>query len=73
MRFVRFELATISSFADVDAGQRVEQSKNIQEPQNHGDHYDAVQDSFDRRLHGNEAIHQPQEYAHHNQNFQELN
>jgi len=51
----------------------VKQSKNIQQPQNHGNHYDAVQNSLDGSLHGDEAIHQPQKNTHHDQNFQELN
>jgi hypothetical protein len=59
--------------ANVDPGQRVKQPENIQQPQNHGDDDDAVQNGLDGALHGDEAIHQPQEYAHHDENFQELN
>jgi len=33
--------------------------EDLQEPQNHGNHYDAVEDSFDLSLHGDEAVNQP--------------
>jgi hypothetical protein len=51
----------------------VKESKNIHEPQNYRNHYDAIQNGLDGSLHGNKAIHQPQEDAHYDQNFQELN
>jgi hypothetical protein len=59
--------------ANMDPGQRVKESENIQQPQNDGDNHDAVQDGLDRSLHGDEAIHQPQQDTHHDENFQELN
>jgi hypothetical protein len=59
--------------ANADPGQRVKQSENIQQPQNHGNDNDAVQDGLDGALHGDEAIHQPQKHTYHNQNFQKLN
>jgi hypothetical protein len=51
----------------------MKESKNIQDPQNHRDDNDAVQNGFDGSLHWDEAIHQPQEDTHHDQNFEKLN
>jgi hypothetical protein len=51
----------------------MKEPEDIQDPQNHGNHHDAVQDGLDGGLHGDEAIHQPQQNAHYYQNFQELN
>jgi hypothetical protein len=59
--------------SNVDSGNVVEESKDVQEPQNHGNDHNAVQNRLDLSLHGDEAIHQPQENTYHNQNFQELN
>jgi hypothetical protein len=59
--------------SDVDSGKRIKQSKDIEDPENHGDDYDTVQNRLDGSLHGNEAIHQPQEDTHHDENFEELN
>ena len=50
----------------------MEQPSNIKDPQNHGNDHDAVQNRLDGSLHGNEAIHQPQEDTHHDENFQQL-
>jgi hypothetical protein len=50
----------------------MEEPKNVQDPQNDGNHYDAIQDRLDGPLHGNEAIHQPEEDAHYDENFQKL-
>src|SRR6185295_10843124 len=62
-----------SSIPDVDSGKGMKQSENIQQPENHGDYHDAVQDRLDGRLHRNEAVHQPQQNTYHDQNFQDLN
>jgi hypothetical protein len=51
----------------------MEQPKNIQQPQNDRNDHDAIEDGFDRSLHGDEAIHQPQEDTYHDENFQQLN
>jgi hypothetical protein len=51
----------------------MKESKNIEQPQNHSNHHNAVQNGLDGRLHGNESIHKPQKNAHHDENFQELN
>jgi hypothetical protein len=62
-----------SSGSNVDPGKGMKQPKNIQDPQNHRNNHDAVQNGLDGSLHGNETIHQPQEDTHHDQNFQQLN
>jgi hypothetical protein len=62
-------LTNTSSLPNTNMGKRVEQSENIQEPQNHGDYYDAIQNRFDGSLHWNKAIYQPQENTHHDENF----
>jgi hypothetical protein len=37
----------------------VEKSDNLHEPQNHGNHYNAIQNGFDLTLHGYVAVDQP--------------
>jgi hypothetical protein len=59
--------------SNVHARKGVKEPKNIQEPQNYGNDYDAVQNGLNCPLHGDEAIHQPQEDTHHDQNFKQLN
>jgi hypothetical protein len=51
----------------------MEEPKNIQDPQNDGNHHNAIQDRFDGPLHWDETIYQPQEDTYYDQNFQELN
>jgi hypothetical protein len=51
----------------------MKQAKNIQDPQNHGNDHNAIQNRLDGSLHWDEAIHQPQENSHHDQNFEQLN
>jgi hypothetical protein len=51
----------------------MKQPEYIQEPQNHCDDYDTVQNRFNGSLHGNEAVHEPQKNTHHDENFKELN
>ncbi len=58
---------------NMNARQRMEQPENIQQPQDDCNDYDAIQNGLDRALHGDEAIHQPQEDTHHDDNFQYLN
>jgi len=41
----------------------VKQSEDVDEPYNEHDYDNAVQDSFDLTLHGNEAIDQPKQHA----------
>jgi hypothetical protein len=47
----------------------MEESKSIEQPQNYGNHYYAVQNRFDGRLHRDEAIHQPQQDTYYHQNL----
>ena len=56
----------------MNPGQRMEQSKDIQQPQNHGDDYDTIQNGFDGSLHRDESVYRPQENAYNNQNFENL-
>jgi hypothetical protein len=42
--------------ANADVRQGVKQSKDIEEPENHGNHHDTVQDGLDAALHGDKAI-----------------
>ncbi len=56
----------------MNPGQRMEQSKNIQQPQHHGDDYNTIQNGFDGSLHWNESVYRPQENAYNDQNFENL-
>jgi len=56
----------------MNPGQRMEQSKDIQQPQNQGDDYDTIQNGFDGSLHWDESVYRPQENAYNNQNFENL-
>jgi hypothetical protein len=56
-----------------NARQRVEQSKYIEEPQHHADDDDCVQDRLNAARHGYETIHQPQQNAHYDQGYENLN
>ena len=51
----------------------MKQPKNIQQPQHYSNDNDAVQTRLDGSLHWNEAIDQPQENTHNDENFQQLN
>jgi hypothetical protein len=53
----------------VDFGERVKQAENIHQPQDNGDHDDAVQNGFDGSLHRDETVYQPEKNTHHNENF----
>jgi hypothetical protein len=46
----------------------MKQSKYIEEPQHHGDDNDRIQDRFNRALHWYEAVDQPKQNTHHDQN-----
>lgn len=56
----------------MNPGQRMEQSKNIQEPQNHRDDYYAIQNGLDGSLHWDESVYHPQENAYNHQNLENL-
>jgi hypothetical protein len=42
----RLNAGLLSSY--VDPGKRMNESKNVQEPHNHADHHNSIQDGFDR-------------------------
>jgi len=50
----------------------MEESKSVEQPHNYGNHYYAVQNRLDGRLHGDESIHQPQQDTYYHQNFYRL-
>jgi hypothetical protein len=43
--------------------QVVEKTEYSQQPQNHHNHDNAIQNALDLALHGDKAVHQPQEQA----------
>jgi hypothetical protein len=45
----------------------MKQTKNVEEPQDHSDNDDSIQDGFDTVRHRDEPIDQPQEDAHYDQ------
>jgi hypothetical protein len=55
---------------NVDAGERMKESKNVQKPQRHANDHDCIQDGLDRSLHWYEAVDQPKQKTHHDQNHQ---
>ena len=50
----------------------MKESRNIQDPQDDSNDNNCVENRLDGCLHWNEAIHQPQNYAHHDQDFYKL-
>jgi hypothetical protein len=50
----------------------MEKSKNVQQPQHHTDDHDSIQDGLNRSFHWYEAVDQPKENTHHDQNQQYL-
>jgi hypothetical protein len=81
---IRFEVAAIfaSQWGDsteprrlpphTNIGDIAEKAKDIQEPQNHSDHYYRIQDPFDGTLHRYVAVNQPKQNANHDQNHHKL-
>jgi hypothetical protein len=51
----------------MDTREGMKKAKNVEEPQDHSNNDDGVQDGFDTVCHGDETIHQPQEDAHYDQ------
>jgi hypothetical protein len=47
------------AFSHAKLGEGAKKSKNVQEPQNHGNNYDGIQNLLDRTRHWYVAIHQP--------------
>jgi hypothetical protein len=46
-----------------DIGEGMEKPKNVQEPQHHGNNYDAIQDRLNGARHWYEAIDEPEKNA----------
>jgi hypothetical protein len=59
--------------SDMDTGEGVEQAKYVEEPKHDTDDHDRVQDGLDTACHGDETIHQPQQDAHYDQGYENLN
>jgi hypothetical protein len=57
---------------EVDAGERVEKSENVQKPQNHANHNHGVENRLDGSLHRYEGIHEPEQKTNDNQNHDDL-
>jgi hypothetical protein len=53
-------------------GKGVEDAKDIEQPQDHADDDNAIEDGFDVVLHGDEAIHKPEEEAHNDERDDEM-
>jgi hypothetical protein len=51
----------------VDPGEGMKKSKNIQEPQNHENDHDSIQDRLNGSCHWYEVIDQPEENPNHDQ------
>jgi len=57
----------------MDHGAGIENSKNIQEPENYDNNHDSIQDRLNRSGHRYVAINQPEENANYDQDHYELN
>jgi hypothetical protein len=44
---------------DAELGKVLEKTEYLQEPENDDDHYNAIQDSLNLALHGDEAVDKP--------------
>jgi hypothetical protein len=51
----------------VDPGKGMKKSKNIQEPQDHDNDRNAIQDRLDGSCHRDETVNQPEENPNHDQ------
>jgi len=50
----------------------MKKSEDVQEPQDHADYHDGIQDRLDRPLHRDKVIDQPEQNTHYDQNQQQL-
>jgi hypothetical protein len=53
-------------------GKGVKDAKDIEQPQDHADHDDAIEDGLDVVLHGDEPIHTPEQEAHYDERDYEM-
>ena len=49
------------------------ESKDVQEPHNHHNDHDSIQDRLNGSCHGNETVDQPEENSNYDQNYAYLN
>ena len=56
----------------MNPGQGMEESKNIQKPQDYNNYDDSIQDGLDGPLHGYKAIDEPQQNSHYDENHHYL-
>jgi hypothetical protein len=61
------------SLPQMDIGEGMEQSKDIQEPQNYENDHDSIQDRLNGARHRYEAIDEPEQNTNHDQNHKDLN
>jgi len=47
--------------SDAELIEVIEEPKNFQKPEDHGNDHDTIQYPFDLALHGDKAVHQPQQ------------
>jgi hypothetical protein len=57
----------------VDPGEGMKKSKNIQEPQDHDNDHDGIQDRLNGARHRYESIDEPEKYSNHDQGYEYLN
>jgi len=50
-----------------------EESEDVEEPEDHGNHDDAIENGLDGALHRDEAVHQPEQNSDDNQNYDDVN
>jgi hypothetical protein len=54
-------------------GDGAEKAEDVQEPQNHGDHHNPIQNALNGPLHRYVVVHQPEKYSNYDQDHHELN
>jgi hypothetical protein len=65
LQSVPFHTCSVRSSTNPNSRDGVEQSKNVEEPQHHSNHYDCVQDRLDAACHGDKTVHEPQQNSNH--------
>lgn len=60
-------------FTDMDGGEGLQKSKDIQQPEDDGDNDDCIEDGLNGTRHWDVAIHQPQKDPDYNQGDYNLN
>jgi hypothetical protein len=57
----------------MDSGERTENSKNAQEPQDNGNDHDGIQDHLDGTRHRDESVDEPEKNANYDKDHHNLN